>query len=75
MSDQQTPAPADENQLIAERREKLKAMRQRQAEGKGVAFPNDFKPSDYASALGTAHAVHSSVNWRRSNTRSASRAG
>ena len=61
MSDQQTPAPADENQLIAERREKLKAMRQRQAEGKGVAFPNDFKPSDYASALGTAHAVHSSA--------------
>ena len=58
------PAPqiperlADENQLIAERREKLKAIRQRQADGKGVAFPNDFKPSDYAGALGTAYAEH-----------------
>ena len=60
MSDHPIPAqPVDENQLIAERREKLKAMRQRQADGKGVAFPNDFKPSDYAGALGTAHAVHS----------------
>ena len=60
MSDHPIPAqPIDENQLIAERREKLKAIRQRQTQGKGVAFPNDFKPSDYAGALGTAHAVHS----------------
>ena len=35
-------APVDENQLIAERREKLKVMRERQAQGLGVAFPNDF---------------------------------
>ena len=41
----------DENQLIAERREKLKALRAAQAEGKGVAFPNDFKPSDRAADL------------------------
>nr|WP_315202194.1 lysine--tRNA ligase [uncultured Albidiferax sp.] len=41
----------DENQLILERREKLKAIRQQQAEGKGVAFPNDFKPSDHAASL------------------------
>jgi lysyl-tRNA synthetase, class II len=41
----------DENQLIAERREKLKAIRQSQAEGKGVAFPNDFKPQHRAIKL------------------------
>lgn len=51
-----TPAPQDENQLIAERREKLKAIRQRQAEGQGVAFPNDFKPADRAVDLFAAHA-------------------
>ncbi len=46
-----TAAPQDENQLIAERREKLKALRQAQAEGKGVAFPNDFKPQHHAEEL------------------------
>jgi lysyl-tRNA synthetase class 2 len=57
MSDQQiTPAPQDENQLIAERRDKLKAIRQRQTEGQGPAFPNDFKPADRAADLFTAHA-------------------
>ncbi len=46
------PAPVqDENQLILERREKLKAIRQQQAEGQGVAFPNDFKPADHAASL------------------------
>jgi lysyl-tRNA synthetase class 2 len=39
-------APIDENQLIAERREKLKAIR-----AAGVAFPNDFKPRHHAEAL------------------------
>jgi lysyl-tRNA synthetase class 2 len=51
-----SPAPQDENQLIAERREKLKAIRQQEAEGKGVAFPNDFKPADHAADLFAAHA-------------------
>ena len=57
MSEQQNPAQApaapavDDNQLIAERREKLKALRAAQAEGKGVAFPNDFKPADRAADL------------------------
>ena len=54
MSDAITPllTPAlDENQLIIERREKLKAIRQAQVDGKGVAFPNDFKPTDHAEAL------------------------
>jgi lysyl-tRNA synthetase class 2 len=38
--------PQDENQLIAERRGKLKALR-----GEGIAFPNDFKRGDYAGDL------------------------
>jgi len=61
MSDQKNPspppAPADENQLIAERREKLTQLRSAQAEGKGVAFPNDFKPGHRAAALVEAHAA------------------
>jgi len=48
------PAP-DENQLVLERRDKLKALRQAQALGQGVAFPNDFKPSHHAAALLQAH--------------------
>ncbi|BDR07670.1 hypothetical protein CTR2_R10080 [Comamonas thiooxydans] len=61
MSDNQNTAaaapavPQDENQLIAERREKLKALREAQAQGKGVAFPNDFKPEHRAAALQQAH--------------------
>jgi len=38
--------PDDENKLIAERREKLSAIRQQ-----GVAFPNDFKPKHHALDL------------------------
>ncbi len=61
MSDHPTaPAPQDENQLIAERREKLKVIRQAQAEGKGAAFPNDFKPADHAAELFAAHAGQTS---------------
>ncbi|WP_313562150.1 lysine--tRNA ligase [Diaphorobacter nitroreducens] len=41
----------DENQLIAERREKLKALRENQAQGQGVAFPNDYKPQHHAAVL------------------------
>jgi lysyl-tRNA synthetase class 2 len=51
MSDPTTTAPQDENQLILERREKLKAIRQQQVEGGGVAFPNDFKPDRKAQDL------------------------
>ncbi len=40
------PPPADENALIAERREKLAAIRSR-----GIAFPNDFKPKHRAAEL------------------------
>ncbi len=46
-----TETPRDEiqpaeNQLIAERRAKLKALR-----GQGIAFPNDFRRGDYAEDL------------------------
>ena len=57
MSIQLTPAalsrpgsdttPQDDNQLMVERREKLKALR----DGGGVAFPNDVKPQHRAEAL------------------------
>ncbi|WP_045770042.1 lysine--tRNA ligase [Xanthomonas albilineans] len=43
---EQTPAPSlsvDENSLIAERRAKLAALR-----AQGVAYPNDFRRSDFA---------------------------
>jgi lysyl-tRNA synthetase class 2 len=46
-----TQTPQDDNQLIIERREKLKVMRQQQALGKGVAFPNDFQPTHRAGEL------------------------
>eukprot|EP00952_Eustigmatos_sp_NYUAD-ZCMA_P000995 4290-Eustigmatos_ZCMA.PRE.1 len=53
------PVAQDENQLIAERREKLKALREAQARGEGVAFPNDFKPQDTAEALFAAYGERS----------------
>ncbi|TFY96492.1 lysine--tRNA ligase [Ramlibacter rhizophilus] len=56
MSDHAASVPAsDDNQLIAERREKLKALREAQKQGGAVAFPNDFKPADQAQALFAAH--------------------
>ena len=57
MTDKTTPPPEqDENRLIAERREKLKAIRDVQAAGGQVAFPNDFKPANRAAPLQAAHA-------------------
>ena len=50
MSEEQNLPAQDENHVIAERREKLKAIRE-----KGVAFPNDFKPEHVAADL---HAHH-----------------
>ena len=44
-----TPA-ADDNQLVAERREKLAAIR-----ATGIAFPNDFKPRHHAAGLHHRH--------------------
>jgi lysyl-tRNA synthetase class 2 len=55
MTDATTPTPpTDENQLIAERREKLAALRKG-----GVAFPNDFKPSRHAADLQRQHGAAS----------------
>ena len=46
----------DENQLMAERRDKLRALRASLAEsGSGAAFPNDFKPRHQAADV---HAQH-----------------
>jgi lysyl-tRNA synthetase, class II len=42
----ETPAHNDENKLMAERREKLAAIR-----AQGIAFPNDFKPAHQAASL------------------------
>ncbi|MFC6671603.1 lysine--tRNA ligase [Marinobacterium aestuariivivens] len=42
--------PQDENRLIAERREKLKALREQ-----GNAFPNSFRRDSYAADLQQAH--------------------
>jgi lysyl-tRNA synthetase, class II len=56
MSEHTTPEiTKDDNQLITERREKLKSLREAQARGEGVAFPNDFKPAHHAQDL---HAQH-----------------
>src|SRR5690554_952090 len=44
----------DENQLIAERRAKLAALRTQ-----GNAFPNDFRRTHHAGELHAAHAVAS----------------
>ena len=48
MSNNEQPPvpPVDENQIIAERRAKLAALRE-----KGVAFPNDFVPANRAADL------------------------
>jgi lysyl-tRNA synthetase, class II len=53
------PVGPDENQLIAERREKLKLLRQAQQQGKGPAFPNDFKPAHHAADLRAHHGAKS----------------
>jgi len=53
--DQAAPVAQDENQLIAERREKLKALREAQKRGEGVAFPNDHKPEHRAAEVFAAH--------------------
>ena len=51
MNDTTPAVHLDENQIIAERREKLGRIR---AQG-GVAFPNDFIRNDHAGHLHTAH--------------------
>ncbi len=48
---EQTPTPQEDNQIIAERRAKLAALRK-----EGVAFPNDFERKHLAADLRTAYA-------------------
>jgi len=50
MTNEQVPPPQDENQLIAERRDKLKKLRE-----DGIAFPNDFDRTHMADDLHAAH--------------------
>ena len=53
MNDKTKPdaqAPQDENQIVAERRAKLAALR-----AQGQAFPNDFRRSDLAADLHARH--------------------
>ena len=57
-TDPTTPA-VDENQLIAERRDKLKALRERHRAGGSVPFPNDFKPAHHAHDLHEVHGAKS----------------
>ena len=45
MTEKQTHSK-DENSLVTQRREKLATIR-----SQGIAFPNDFKPQNYAYAL------------------------
>ncbi len=51
MTDNTPELPIDENQLIAERRGKLHALRLQ-----GIAYPNDFTRADYAQDLQDAYA-------------------
>jgi lysyl-tRNA synthetase class 2 len=51
---EQTALPTDENKIMAERRAKLAALRE-----KGVAFPNDFQPKDNAAGLQAQHGSRS----------------
>jgi lysyl-tRNA synthetase class 2 len=51
----------EDNKLIEERREKLKALR-----AKGVAFPNDFRRKDFALALQNSHGSKSKEELEQS---------
>ncbi|MFL6674188.1 MAG: lysine--tRNA ligase [Massilia sp.] len=51
---EQAALPSDENKIMAERRAKLAALRE-----KGVAFPNDFQPKDHAAGLQEQYATRS----------------
>ncbi|RZS54394.1 lysine--tRNA ligase [Sphaerotilus mobilis] len=49
------PVSSDDNQLIAERRDKLAALREQARAAGAAVFPNDFKPRDHAAALHVRH--------------------
>jgi lysyl-tRNA synthetase, class II len=55
VNEQENLPVQDENHVIAERREKLKAIRADSKLNGGVAFPNDFKPDALAANIHAAH--------------------
>ena len=57
MSDKNQTPIADENHVIAERREKLKALRATSVNG--IAFPNDYRPEHDAAELLAGHGTKS----------------
>lgn len=59
MSEQNNAPVQDENKLIAERREKLKAIREQAKSDNASAFPNDFCPQNTAAELQGAFAEES----------------
>ena len=52
--------PQDDNQIIAERRNKLNAIRKA-----GIAFPNDFERKHLAGDLHAKFGGRHMMNWRR----------
>jgi lysyl-tRNA synthetase class 2 len=62
-TDSNSPPP-DENRLIAERREKLRAMRE-----KGIAFPNDFAPDAFLGDLQKEFDGHDAAAIENANRR------
>jgi len=64
MSDSDNTTPEDENKLIAQRREKLKAMRE-----EGVAFPNDFRRNVVSGELHAEYGEKSKEELEKLNVR------
>ena len=64
MSDNNNTPAEDENKLIAQRREKLKAMRE-----KGIAFPNDFRRNVVAGELHAEYGEKSKEELEKLNVR------
>ncbi|WP_029146617.1 lysine--tRNA ligase [Methylophilus sp. 5] len=54
--DNATESVVDENHVIAERREKLRLLREQAQASQTAAFPNDFKPEHKAAALQETYA-------------------
>ena len=61
MSTEAAPPPPDENQVVAERRAKLAALR-----AAGRAYPNDFRRNALAGALHAEHDAQSHGSASRS---------
>jgi len=70
--DTPSPAPVDENKLIAERRAKLAALRARGATG--GAYPNDFRREHLAADLHARYGAHDAA-WFEANATPVSVAG